>query len=29
VLGEEFRKTLAQEYATTKTLFADLGLAKQ
>jgi putative tricarboxylic transport membrane protein len=29
VLGEEFRKHLAQEYATTKALFVDLGLAKQ
>ena len=29
VLGEEFRKTLPQEYATTKALFVDLGLAKQ
>jgi putative tricarboxylic transport membrane protein len=27
--GEEFRKNLAQEYATTKALFVDLGLAKQ
>jgi putative tricarboxylic transport membrane protein len=29
VLGDEFRKNLAQEYATTKALFVDLGLAKQ
>jgi putative tricarboxylic transport membrane protein len=29
VTGEEFRKNLAQEYATTKALFVDLGLAKQ
>jgi putative tricarboxylic transport membrane protein len=27
--GDEFRKNLAQEYATTKALFVDLGLAKQ
>jgi hypothetical protein len=25
---EEFRKNLAQEYATMKSLFVDLGLAK-
>ena len=29
VPGEEFRKSLAQEYATAKSLFTDLGLAKQ
>jgi putative tricarboxylic transport membrane protein len=29
VPGEEFRKSLAQDYATTKTLFVELGLAKQ
>jgi putative tricarboxylic transport membrane protein len=29
VPGEEFRRNLAQEYATTKALFVDLGLAKQ
>jgi len=28
VAGEEFRRSLAQEYATMKSLFADLGLAK-
>ncbi|HEX2828399.1 MAG TPA: tripartite tricarboxylate transporter substrate binding protein [Burkholderiales bacterium] len=28
VVGEEFRKTLAQEYATTRALFVDLGLAR-
>jgi len=28
VPGEEFRKNLAQEYTTMKSLFADLGLAK-
>jgi putative tricarboxylic transport membrane protein len=27
--GEEFRRSLEQEYATTKALFAELGLAKQ
>ena len=27
--GAEFRKSLAQEYATLKTVFVDLGLAKQ
>jgi putative tricarboxylic transport membrane protein len=29
VPGDEFRKSVAQEYATTKALFVDLGLAKQ
>ena len=29
VPGAEFRKSLAQEYATLKTVFVDLGLAKQ
>jgi putative tricarboxylic transport membrane protein len=29
ILGEEFRKNLAQEYATAKALFVELGLAKQ
>jgi putative tricarboxylic transport membrane protein len=28
VPGEEFRKNLAQEYGTMKSLFADLGLAR-
>jgi putative tricarboxylic transport membrane protein len=29
ILGEAFRRNLAEEYATTKALFVDLGLAKQ
>ena len=29
VPGEEFRKSIAQEYATVKSLFVDLSLAKQ
>lgn len=29
VLGEEFRKHPTQEYATTKSLFVDLGLAER
>ena len=29
VPGDQFRKNIAQEYATTKALFTDLGLAKQ
>jgi hypothetical protein len=27
--GDEFRRSLEQEYATTKALFAELGLGKQ